>query len=536
VEPSGERERLPAGLRRRALAALAFSLAASGCDLAEEEGPAVTVLVETVENRVDGSVLRGCRTRLVPGVEGRAGVTLTLGIPRPAAEHERRARATPSHCSASRTRSLGDGTPGHPKLEVALRLLPPAPTEGAGLETRAQIRIRRHTGFDEDGGGRYATTESERSLALDPAGELAVPIWIADASEREAYGVREVFLHLSADALAPAPAGYGTLRVFSDVAGARLWLDGGEVSRSTGPRPVEFENVLAGRREIAAWDLSGREARATVSLRAGATTEVHLDILGLGADPSRPLELIPIGANPQGYQEAWRPRDGAIMVEVPAGEFSMGSMEGEGEPDERPQRRVHVSRFWIDKTEVTWQQFRRYADATGSPLPPAPLWGSPDLHPVSYVRWSEASAYCEWVGGRLPTEAEWEKGARGGDGRRYPWGERWTAGRCNSWDGGPHKARPIGSYPDCVSPYGVLDMAGNIEEWCADWYGPYPGTPAGPTPPRDPRGPEQGRMRVLRGGGWLDQPLFLRAARRYRNNPNDRKVRNGFRCVRSGSE
>ncbi len=108
-------------------------------------------------------------------------------------------------------------------------------------------------------------------------------------------------------------------------------------------------------------------------------------------------------------------------LRVPEGEFLMGSAEGKGEPTEHSQRRVFVSEFLMDKTEVTWRQFRKFVEATGAKSPPEPLWGTPDDYAVSNVLFNEAKEYCEWVGGRLPTEAEWEKAARGTDGRKYPW-------------------------------------------------------------------------------------------------------------------
>ncbi len=222
-------------------------------------------------------------------------------------------------------------------------------------------------------------------------------------------------------------------------------------------------------------------------------------------------------------------KDGALVVKVPAGEFLMGSPEGEGEPPEHPQRQVFVSEFLIDKTEVTWRQFRKFTEATGTALPVAPLWGMPDDYAVSDVRFDEAKAYCEWVGGRLPTEAEWEKAARGTDGRKYPWGNEWDPNRCNTFDGGPHRPEAVGSFPNCLSPYGLLDMAGGFFERCNDWYtDQYASGDVS-----DPKGPESGTMRVLRGGSWIYQPSWVRTAYRHRNTPDSRHVHHGFRCVQT---
>jgi formylglycine-generating enzyme required for sulfatase activity len=205
----------------------------------------------------------------------------------------------------------------------------------------------------------------------------------------------------------------------------------------------------------------------------------------------------------------------------------MGSKNGEGEPSERPQRQVFVSELLMDKTEVTWRQFKKFAKATRASLPPTPLWETPSDYAVSNVLHDEAKAYCEWVGGRLPTEAEWEKAARGTDGRQYPWGNDWDLDRCHSQDGAPHRPENVGSFLGCVSPYGMLDMAGGVLEWCADWYGE--GYPEGPA--RDPQGPQSGDGRVVRGGAWHSMSNSLRSAYRLRNAPDWRSVHNGIRCV-----
>jgi formylglycine-generating enzyme required for sulfatase activity len=322
--------------------------------------------------------------------------------------------------------------------------------------------------------------------------------------------------------------GYGTLSVKADAPGAEILLDGGLVGRIRENAPTDLTGIPAGTREIVVRDFSGREDHKQVVVRSANKVEVTLSVLRLH---SKPGSFSPLGKNLQGFGEYWRAKDKVIVVRIPAGEFLMGSLEKQGEPDERPQHRVHVSEFLIDKTEVTWRQFKGFSQAAGAPLPTIPIWGTPDDYAVTYVDWDQAKAYCEWVGGRLPTEAEWEKAARGTDGRQYAWGERWDPKRCNSIEGGPHRPEPVGSFPDCLTPYGVLDMAGSVWEWCADFYGAeyYASSPK--KDPTGPTTPDAWNQRVLRGGSWLNQPTWLRPAYRHKGTPSTTYVHNGLRCV-----
>jgi formylglycine-generating enzyme required for sulfatase activity len=221
-------------------------------------------------------------------------------------------------------------------------------------------------------------------------------------------------------------------------------------------------------------------------------------------------------------------RDGAEMVSVPAGQFWMGSDHGDA--DEKPRRRVYLDAFRIDKYEVTNALYRRFMDASGRAAPQYwndSKWNEPN-QPVVGVDWNDASAYCAWAGKRLPTEAEWEKAARGTDGRKYPWGEQWDSSRVNSDESNLGKTVAVGSYPSGVSPYGAHDMAGNVREWVADWYADSYYQRA---PDRNPKGPESGQYRVLRGGSWDGDPWFLRSSFRGRGVPTYRFHFIGVRCA-----
>jgi len=217
------------------------------------------------------------------------------------------------------------------------------------------------------------------------------------------------------------------------------------------------------------------------------------------------------------------------MVYVPAGNFTMGSSSGES--DEQPVHTVYLSPYYIDKYEVTNSQFAGFLSAgngshyyssmmitqSGSTYTSQSGYGN---HPVVYVNWNGAKAYCEWAGKRLPTEAEWEKAARGTDGRTYPWGEADPSAspyRANYYLGtngagdGYQETAPVGSFPAGVSPYGAYDMAGNVWEWVADWYN---STYYSSSPSSNPQGPSSGTYRVMRGGSWDGTTDYLRAADR----------------------
>jgi len=219
------------------------------------------------------------------------------------------------------------------------------------------------------------------------------------------------------------------------------------------------------------------------------------------------------------------------MVYIPAGEFLMGSNDGYGE---KPQHRVYLDAYFIDIYEVTNEQFARFVDATGYQA--EGNWkeyftSSKEKHPVVNVSWNDANAYCKWAGKRLPTEAEWEKAARGTDGRKYPWGNEWDSSKCNSSgdSDGYEGTAPVGSFPAGASPYGVMDMACNVWEWVADWYDK---DYYSRSPQQNPQGPDSGIGRVLRGGSWYDSyAIFLRCANRGSRGPSNMSLSSGFRCA-----
>jgi formylglycine-generating enzyme required for sulfatase activity len=231
--------------------------------------------------------------------------------------------------------------------------------------------------------------------------------------------------------------------------------------------------------------------------------------------------------------------DGAELVWIPAGRFLRGSPAGIGGGDERPQKQVELDGYWIYKHPVTLGQFLKYRESAGKPF--TPPWGQamhaePAGDTNSYAaqaNWHQCREFAVWAGGDLPTEAQWEKAARGTDGREYPWGNDWDPEKCVSIQTTVNRFnegfRPVGSHPQGTSPYGVEDMAGNTWEWVRDWYDyEYYRT----APDRNPTGPETGSLKVMRGGSSLFDERFCRSAARMVQPPEAADwTPIGFRCV-----
>jgi len=270
--------------------------------------------------------------------------------------------------------------------------------------------------------------------------------------------------------------------------------------------------------------------------------------------PSRPAPPSPAAAPPASSSPAIAPASSgqpgrpvlgcaSNQVGVPGGTFWMGSEDGLA--DERLVHKVTLSPYCIDRTEVTVAAYGACVQ-TGKCRSPGTAgvcnWGRDgvDQHPINCVDWHQAKTFCEWAGGRLPTEAEWEFAARGSDGRKYPWGNEAPAlqlcwnGRGNDVDRWKRQGTcPVGRYPSGASPFGVLDMAGNVFEWTTDAYRPYSADAQ-----QDPQGDRpNAELRVRRGGGWDTVASFMvRAAGRYRDGPHARDYNLGFRCARDATQ
>jgi len=263
--------------------------------------------------------------------------------------------------------------------------------------------------------------------------------------------------------------------------------------------------------------------------------------------------LILVAASFASGDTAIRDKRGVEMVLVPAMTFTMGDLDAGA--DAQPIHRVTLSSFYIDRTEVTCAQFRAFLlenpewqhGRARAPLVDSDYlrgWDGlsypcgRDDYPVTWVSWSAAAAYAAWRGARLPTEAEWEATVRGTDGRPYPWGttppDAGEAPRCNYRRApagqGASGPMPVGGFPAGASPFGALDMAGNVWEWVADWHDP---EYYAESPTSDPQGPANGTYRVVRGGSWSVPAPWLRCSIRLRAYPTRSSDQVGFRCARS---
>lgn len=249
------------------------------------------------------------------------------------------------------------------------------------------------------------------------------------------------------------------------------------------------------------------------------------------------------------------PTDGMNLVYVPAGEFPMGAAVSRFDQS-KPEHTVYLDSFWIDKTEVTNAMFAQFTGQTGyvgeleaqgltwfyenatwitrggagwrNPFGPGTSLNGREDHPVIQVTWNDAAAYCAWAGRRLPTEAEWEKAARGPNGNLYPWGNNEPTGSLANFGNQIGDIVRVGSYPGNVSPYGAFDMAGNVYEWVADFFST---TYYASSPPSNPAGPSSGKYRVMRGGSWQLEATRLLTYEREVSQPGYGNSNLGFRCA-----
>jgi iron(II)-dependent oxidoreductase len=277
----------------------------------------------------------------------------------------------------------------------------------------------------------------------------------------------------------------GELEIYSVPTGGRIWLNG-ELQPQRTPTRI---TIRPGAYTVAVHAKGFVQAERTVELQANGSETLEFELIEGNAPPG--------------------------MVLVPEGEYVRG-VDG-GSPDEAPQSSVFVAGFYIDKYEVSNAEYQKTFPAHQYPDGKA-------KHPVLGVTFSQARAYAQRVGKRLPTEAEWEKAARGTEGLEFPWGEDYDEEKCNVKREGKPDSKPVGTYPLGASVYGCLDMAGNAYEWTSSWYTAYPGN--------EVIEKEYGQVfRVLRGGSYLSDPFDARCARRVYDQEERKRPDYGFRCA-----
>jgi formylglycine-generating enzyme required for sulfatase activity len=285
------------------------------------------------------------------------------------------------------------------------------------------------------------------------------------------------------------------------------------------------------------------EMNSTITAQVNASQQAVLKITAttVALTAHAPTPTITSTATPEPSVGSSKPSpiDGMILAYVPSGLFLMGSGDtfSEAEPQEKPQHKVYLDGFWIDLTEVTQGMYKQCIASGGCTDVVHDLETNSnfvnseyDDHPVIFVSWFQAKTYCEKVGRRLPTEAEWEKAARGSDGRLFPWGNTPPNGNQALFDFAINGTRPIGRYTTGASPYGILDLVGNVREWVSDFYS---ATYYAKSPERNPQGPEKGESRVLKGASWKDAVHFTHAATRFSQTPGTSADNIGFRCASS---
>ncbi len=266
--------------------------------------------------------------------------------------------------------------------------------------------------------------------------------------------------------------------------------------------------------------------------------------------PSTVADSGPGKRNIKGFNEITHAKDGSILISIPDGEFIMGS---DLYSAEKPVQKIFLSQYYIDKYLVTNKQFEKFVDATkyvtdaekdGSGMVrigrrwkkvEGANWRKPDgltpiegkeNYPVTQVSYNDALSYCKWAGKDLPTEAQWEKAARGPNGTKYPWGDSDPDDTMANFDNIIGNTAPVDTYEKGQSHYGVFDMAGNVYQWCKDWYG------TGERKDKNPSGPESGKERVIKGGSFIEGVESLRSANRDRYEPSYSSFLFGFRCAK----
>ena len=312
---------------------------------------------------------------------------------------------------------------------------------------------------------------------------------------------------------------FQALTISSNPSGASVFID----EKPSGVTPCQVMDVAPGKHALRI-ALKGYEDYASgVTFQASLAETIHAELVAL------PPGLVFLSRNSQGFKVCLNEQDSSVLIQVPAGEFTMGA--DDGSEDEKPVHPVSLDQYYIGTQEVTVGQFRKFSKATGKSIPDQPKWNQDDNYPVVNVSWDDAAAYCEWAGLRLPTEAEWERAAAGTERRRYPWGNDYSVLMCNAKgrEDGFEATTPVEGFSNGASPIGAHQMAGNVAELCKDWYyAKYYHVSIS----ANPKGSGMGKERVVRGGGWDSPMLQCRTTARSKVQPGFRSASLGLRVAK----
>ena len=389
--------------------------------------------------------------------------------------------------------------------------------EQAELKAKEEERVVRQTAEAEHQAGEKVEEDHQAQEKAESVPGVARQPATADVQQENIDTLQSPFTRKRASLLRKVPAWMWVGSVLALVLMVFGAAGGFKLTPADEPTPTEVVLVL----EVLTKTQTLELATSTPIPSATVTPTVTFTVI----PTDTPTPAFPAGT------EATNRKDSAVMIYVPPGDFKMGTY---GSAYKEALHTVYLDGYWMYKTEVTNAMYRLCVESGGCTEPVdnglyemAPLFGWGD-RPVESVSWEDATTYCQWAENRLPTEAEWEKAARGTDGRTYPWGEGIDPSLAlydNYIEG---NTTLVGSYPEGASPYGLLDMAGNVWEWVADWYGSnyYQNSPA-----ENPPGPEGGVNHVLRGGGLNSSREEVRSA--YRQEGLSYVIGLGFRCASS---
>jgi formylglycine-generating enzyme required for sulfatase activity/biopolymer transport protein ExbD len=371
-----------------------------------------------------------------------------------------------------------------------------------------------------DGAGR-GTTDANGQLSVTAVAVGAHQLRISASGKKDFQQQITVISGQEASIQAPLSDLPGTVVVRTSQ-GATVFLDDSNRGTTDPQGQLSIPEVVAGSHELRISADGKKDFQQRIIVSAGQEARIEAQLKEAASPPPSTPSTLRVN-----------PKDGLKYQWVPAGTFIMGCSPGDNEcnESENPPHEVTISNgFWLGQTEVTVGAYKRFVAATGRLMPPPPDFNkgwADDNMPIVFVHWREAQAYCKWAGGRLPTEAEWEYAARGGNkaGRYGKLDEiAWDVDNCGRASGGG--THDVGQKQ--ANGYGLYDMLGNALEWVNDWYDPvyYKHTPS-----QDPLGPMNGKERVLRGGSWLNDPRDVRVSNRFKYDPAYRNSNFGFRCA-----